>query len=344
MGAMMAEADIKVLITVPFPDHLVERLNSVSPRLKIQMQPARNHDELPDDALQDAQILYTARALPDPDRVPELRWIQFHFAGIDHVTDHPLVNSEDVLVTTLSGAAVSQMAEFALMGILALGRRLLPMLRDKAEKRWAEDRFDRFTPLELRDSTVGIVGYGSVGREIARLVREFGAEVLAVKRDLMDLELDRYREEGTGDPQAELVNRIYPPQAVSSMAELCDFLVVSVPLTSQTRGMIGSKVFKQMKESGYLIDISRGGVVDHGALIEALQEGWIAGAALDVYPIEPLPESSPLWEMPNVILSPHVAGASPRYFERAADLFATNLRRYLSEQPLLNLYDPEKGY
>lgn len=344
MGAMMAEADIDVLITVPFPDPLIERLSSVSPRLRLHVHPARSDDNLPPDLVQEAEVLYTARALPEPDQAPELRWVQFHFAGIDHVRDHPLVLAESVQVTTLSGAAVSQMAEFAMMSILALGRRLLGMLEDKREKRWAEDRFDRFTPLELRDSTVGIVGYGNIGREVARLARAFGAEVLAAKRDLMTLERERYVEEGLGDPQAELVNRIYPPQAVASMAKLCDFLVVSVPLTSETRGMIGSKVFKEMKETSYLVDISRGGVVDHGALIEALQEGWIAGAALDVYPVEPLPEGSPLWEMPNVILSPHVAGASPRYYERAADLFATNLRRYLSEQPLLNLYDPDRGY
>lgn len=340
----MAESDIPVLITVPFPDPLVDRLSSVSPRLKLEVHPARDGDELPDDLLQETEVLYTARALPDPDRAPELRWVQFHFAGIDHVADHALVQSDRVQVTTLSGAAASQMTEFVFMGILALGRRLLRMLEDKSEKRWAEDRFERLSPLELRDSTLGIVGYGSVGREVARLARAFGAEVLAVKRDLMSLEQEEYMEEGLGDPKAELVNRIYPPQAVGSMAELCDFLVICVPLTNETRGMIGANVFKQMKESSYLIDISRGGVVDHGALIEALQEGHVAGAALDVYPVEPLPEGSPLWDMPNVILSPHVAGASPRYYERAADLFATNLRRYLSEQRLLNLYDPERGY
>ena len=160
----------------------------------------------------------------------------------------------------------------------------------------------------------------------------------------MNLDQEHYSPEGLGDPQADLVQRIYPPQAVASMAELCDFLVVTVPLTPETRGMIGAKVFQSMKSNAFLIDISRGGVVDHGALIDALNNSNLAGAALDVYPVEPLPESSPLWEMPNVILSPHVAGASPRYYEKAADLFATNLRRYLSEQPLLNLYDPEKGY
>ena len=341
---MMAEADVEVLITVPFPGPLVERLKAVSPRLNIRVVHARSAEDLPKDALQDIEILYAARALPEADQVPELRWIQFHFAGIDHVADHPLLRSESIRITTLSGAAVTQMAEFAMMAMLGLGRQLLPMLDDQAKHRWAEDRFEKYSPIELRDSTIGIVGYGSVGREIARLARAFGSEGLAVKRDLMELDQERYSEDGQGDPGAELVNRIYPPEAVASMASLCDFLVITVPLTTETRGMIGAKVFKELKEGAFLVDISRGGVVDHGAMIEALQAGRLAGAALDVYPVEPLPASSPLWDMPNVILSPHVAGASPRYYEKAADMFVTNLRRYLSDQPLLNLYDPNRGY
>jgi phosphoglycerate dehydrogenase-like enzyme len=131
---------------------------------------------------------------------------------------------------------------------------------------------------------------------------------------------------------------------LASMASLCDFLVVTVPLTSETRGMISKKVFEKMKPRSCLIDLSSGGVVDHGALVEALEAKHLAGAALDVYPVEPLPAGSPLWEMSNVILSPHVAYFSPRYYEMAMDLFVENMRRYLSGQPLLNLYRPERGY
>ena len=128
------------------------------------------------------------------------------------------------------------------------------------------------------------------------------------------------------------------------MASECDFLVLTVPLTPETRGLVNAKVFESMKDTAYLIDVSRGGVVDQGALVEALREETIAGAALDVYPVEPLPESSPLWELPNVILSPHVAGTSGKYLDRAADLFAENLRRYVANEPLLNRYDSKRGY
>jgi phosphoglycerate dehydrogenase-like enzyme len=128
------------------------------------------------------------------------------------------------------------------------------------------------------------------------------------------------------------------------MSELCDFLVITLPLTKETRGLIDEKVFSKMPASSYLIDVSRGGVVDHGALVEALNDGRLAGAALDVYPVEPLPSSSPLWEMENVILSPHISGSTSRYRELSLDLFVENMQRYLSEQPLLNEFNVERGY
>ncbi len=336
-------ADVPVLITLPFPAPLIERLQAVSPRLKIHVHPTNKASDLPADLLPDIEILYTHRALPDPEAVPNLRWIQFHFAGIDHAEQHPLL-SAPVQVTTLSGAAMTQVAEFVLLCLLALGHRLPAILADRPKKRWSDDRFERYRPLELRGSTVGLVGYGSVAREVARLCRAVGARILATKRDLMHLEDPGYAVEGLGDPQAQLVERLYPPQALASMAALCDFLVVTVPLTPETRGLVGKRVFAQMKPTAYLIDVSRGGVVDHGALVEALTEKRIAGAALDVYPVEPLPENSPLWDLPNTLLTPHIAGASGAYFERAAALFAENLQRYLAGQPLLNLYRPERGY
>ena len=340
---MPDEADVLVLMTVRFPDALLQRIRAVSPRLHVEVHPAANTAELPGGLLPDVEILYTMRTLPDPEAVPNLRWIQFHSAGVDHVADHPLLRA-DVRVTTLSGAAVSQMAEYVLMALLALGRRLPRLERDRTDKRWAENRFERFRPSDLKGSTVGIVGYGSVGREVARLCRAFGAEVLATKRDLRHPADDGYRPDHQGDAQAELPTRLYPPQALPSMAAECDFLVVTVPLTPETRGLVGRNVLQKMKPTACLVDVSRGGVIDHNALIEALSEKRLGGAALDVFPVEPLPGSSPLWEMPNVLLSPHIGGASDHYFEQATALFTTNLQRYLTDQPLLNEFDPRRGY
>ncbi|TET85577.1 MAG: D-2-hydroxyacid dehydrogenase [Anaerolineales bacterium] len=340
---MASMSDINVLITIPFSEPLVERLRAVAPQVQIHVHPAKKAEDLPEELLLEIEVLYTISALPDLEMAPKLRWIQFHFAGVDHVADHSLLRS-GLQVTTLSGAAVPQIAEFALMCILAQSRHLSAMMTDPADVRWGENHFKRYQPRELRGSMVGIVGYGSVGREIARLCHAFGASVLATKRDLKRLDDTGYTLNGLGDPGAELPERLYPPQALSSMASSCDFIVITVPLTPQTRGMIDERVFGGMKPTAYLIDVSRGGVVDHGALVEALNEKRLAGAALDVYPIEPLPESSPLWGMPNVILSPHVAGTSEHYYERAAELFAENLHRYHVGRPLLNLYDPDRNY
>ncbi|KPK93231.1 MAG: hypothetical protein AMJ88_08625 [Anaerolineae bacterium SM23_ 63] len=315
----------------------------MSPQLKIHVHHAQSAEELPKELLPEIEILYTFSALPEPEVAPRLRWVQLHLTGVDHVAEHDLMHSE-VMVTTLSGASVPQVAEFALMCILALSRRLPTMIDDVADVRWMGERFKRYRSVELCRSTLGIIGYGSIGREVARLGRAFGSRVLATKRNLRNLKDQGYALEGLGDPDAELPERLYPPEAVGSMVSECDFVVVTVPLTPETRGLIDAKVFERMKPTAYLVDVSRGGVVDHGALVEALNEKRLAGAALDVYPVEPLPQSSPLWNMSNVILSPHVAGASDKYYERAVDLFIENLHRYRAGRPLLNRYDPERKY
>jgi phosphoglycerate dehydrogenase-like enzyme len=340
---MVFMAEIPVLITVPFPHDHLERLKALSPRLRVELFPVRGSEALPEEKIAEAEVLYTSGALPDPEAAPRLKWVQFHYAGLDQFMDHPILRS-DVIITTLSGVAASSVTEFVMMGILAMGRRLLKMMQDNDAKRWADDRLDRFRPVDLRGSTVGIVGYGSIGREVSRVSHAFGAKVLAAKRDLKELENKEYRIDALGDPDASLPRRIYPPQALASMASECDFLVVSVPLTQDTRGLVGEKVIRRMKPTSFLIDVSRGGVVDHGALVEALQEKRIGGAVLDVYPVEPIPAGSPLWDLPNVILSPHIGGSSSNYLSLAMDLFVENMQRYLADQPLLNRFRRERGY
>ncbi len=335
--------EILVLITVSFPEEMLERIRALSPRLNIVIHPAETLEEFPQDILPEVEILYTSIVLPDPEDVPKLKWVQSDYAGIDHIAGHAIVNS-DVKVSTLSGVTASVVAEYVVMSMLSLGHKLPLMMADKSAKIWEEDKWKKFTPFELRGSTVGVVGYGSVGRQVARVCKAMGASILVVKKDLKNLKDEGFRIEGTGDPDAELADRIYPPQAVGSMSELCDFLVITLPLTRETRGLIDTKVFGKMPGGSYLIDVSRGGVVDHGALVEALNDGNLAGAALDVYPVEPLPSSSPLWEMENVILSPHISGSTVRYRELALDLFVENMQRYLSEQPLLNEFNVERGY
>jgi phosphoglycerate dehydrogenase-like enzyme len=336
---------INVLLLVNFSDELVNKLKSVSPRLRIHRLPTRSPRDVPDSLWATTEILYTANVLPEPDVALRLRWVQLHFAGADAVMDSPLLQNESVIVTSASGVHASTMAEYSFAMILALARKIPTMLRLQKKAEWPENRFELLMPTELRDATLGIVGYGSIGRATARLAKAFGMTVLASKRDVMrPASANEWEEIGVGDPDATCVDRLYPPEAIKSMLSECDFVVVTVPLTPHTHKMINADVLAAMKRTAYLINVGRGGVVDEPALVAALQNGTIAGAALDVFAQEPLPQSSPLWGMENVIISPHLAGNHLRYNERAADLFAQNLERYLEKRDLLNRVSITRGY
>lgn len=336
-------AQVHVLITEPFAKELVRRVEQVSERLAVHVHPTRKADDIPGPVLSQVEVLYTSRALPEPGSAPNLKWIQLHMAGIDRVAGHPLLAS-GVKLTTLSGAAAPQMAEYVLMTMLALGHRLPLILEHQVRREWPRDRWERFSPIELRGATVGLIGYGSIGREVARVCQALGARVLAVKRDAMRAADDGYTPDGLGDPSGERVTRVYPPQAVKRMVAECDYVVVCAPLTDETRGWIGAEVISAFKRGAFLIDVSRGGIVVSEAVIAALREGHLQGAALDVFETEPLEVEHPLWQAPNLILSPHIAGNSPHYDTRAVDLFAENLKRYLAGQPLLNRVDLPSGY
>ncbi len=336
--------NVEVLITIQFSDSQLNRIREASPRLRLTVIPARKPEDIPGDVWARTEVLYTDRNLPAPGQAPKLRWIQFHYAGIDTLVDSPIVQDPEMIVTTLSGASAPQMGEYALMMLLSLGHHMPELVANQLKAEWPRDRFERFSPRELYDSTVGIVGYGSIGRQIARLLQPFGATVLAAKRDVMHPEDTGYMQEGIGDPGGDLFQRLYPIQALCSMLKECDFVIVAVPLSAATRGLIGPQEFQAMKPGAYLVNFSRGGIVDYPALLGALQERRLAGAALDVFPEEPLPSSSPFWKLPNVLITPHISGISPNYNERAVNLFIENLNRFLVGLPLYNRFDPQKGY
>ncbi|MBW8009936.1 MAG: D-2-hydroxyacid dehydrogenase [Chloroflexi bacterium] len=335
---------IEILITTPLEDDLIAQLQAVSDDLAITVHPARQPEEIPAEIWEKTEILYTMKTLPEPDLAPNLRWIQFSMAGIDRLKSVAILQNQDIQITTLSGANTSQVAEHVLAMMLALGHRLPDLSAHQRSINWASDRWTRFVPLELRNATVGIVGYGSIGRQVARLLYGFGTTILATKFNLKKLEDTDYTEPGLGDPESKLPLRIYPAKALRSMFKDCDFVIVTAPLTDASRGMIGEAQLAALKPTAFLVDISRGGVVDHQALIPALQEKIFAGAALDVFPEEPLAADSPLWDMPNVIITPHIAGVSVHYNLRAMLLFSTNLQFYLEEKPLLNQVDLKRGY
>lgn len=335
---------IDVLITIPISTPLTKPLQEVSPLLRVTVHPADSVDNIPDELWSRCEVLYTQQVIPGAKLAPNLKWIQYHYAGADALPETILEGRPNLVVTTMSGAAASQVAEYVLSMLLALAHQLPALAANQKKAEWPKDRWERFRPRELRTSTVGIVGYGSIGRQVARLLREFGATVLATKNDAMHPEDNGYTPEGLGDPNGDLIHRLYPAQALKSMLKDCDFIVVAVPLSDNTHGMLNAEVLSACKSGAYLVDISRGGIVDHTALIKALNEHRLAGAALDVFPEEPLPKKSPLWEMQNIIITPHIAGISAFYDERAIALFAENLSRYIADLPLYNIFDLKKGY
>jgi phosphoglycerate dehydrogenase-like enzyme len=346
-NAMSESADpLYVLITVPFDKETLDQFREISDRVTILDYPTDQARDVPDDVWAKAEVLYTITVLPDPALAPRLRWIQAHSAGVNHLLDQPIIQAQEVQLTTSSGIHATTVTEYVFMMMLAFGHRLPAMIEHKAATNWPDEgRYETFLPLELRGSTVGIVGYGSIGREIARVAHTFNMEVLAVKRDVRHpTDTDGYVLPGTGDPEGQHFHRLYPPEALISMVRECDFVVLVTPLTESTRLMFDAEVFAAMKDTAYLINVSRGGVVDEQALLNALQNKQIAGAAMDVFASEPLPADSPLWKQPNLIISPHIAGNSRDYNAKAAALFAENLKRYLERKDLLNLVDRTRGY
>ncbi len=339
----MAE-ELNVLITVEFTPVQLEELAELSRSIRLVSRPVAQGQDLPLDLLAQAEVLYTFRSLPQPEQAPHLRWIQFHLAGIEEHLGQPILRNPEVQATTLSGANSPQVAEHALALMLSLGHHLNQMLADQGRRIWPTRRAELYLPRELLGSTVGIVGYGSVGQRLARLLQSFDVKILASKRDLLSASRPDFQVDGQGDPTANLVHRLYPSRALRTMLKDCDFVVVTVPLTTETRGLIGAKQLAALRPSACLIDVSRGGVLDLEALVQALQKKQLTGAALDVFPEEPLATDSPLWELHNVIISPHVAGFSPHYVDRAFTLFKENLRRYIAGEELLNKIDLERGY
>lgn len=330
----------RIVVAMDFSDELMVQIRDAAPNYRVE----RHFPDVPDNVWADTEILYTVRKYPTPEQAPRLRWIQLHFAGVDSVMKTPIIQAEDIEVTSASGIHATPIAEYCIGMMLAFNLKLPLMMKFKAQAAWAEKRGELFAPKPLRGKTVGIVGYGSIGREVARLAQSFGMTVLAAKRDVKRTDDPDYREEGLGDPTGDIPERIYPTQALASMAKECDYLIIAAPSTKETYHMVNADVLNAMKKTAVIINIARGELIDEAALISALAAEKIGGAALDVFEQEPLPAGSPLWNLENVIISPHVSGNNADYHKRAAMLFMENLRRYIDKRPLYNRLERDRGY
>lgn len=255
---------------------------------------------------------------------PGLRWVQSTGAGVERFLTPDFVASP-IMLTNARGVYAIPIADQVMAFVLYFSRGLNRLVRNQLARRWDHPPVD-----ELTGRTLGIVGIGGIGEEVARRAKGFDMRVVAVRR--RPSFSSAYAEEVRGADQLPWL-----------LAE-SDYVALCSALTPQTRHLIGADELAQMKPTAYLINIGRGGLIDEAALAAALREEKIAGAGLDVFEKEPLPPESPLWEMENVLITPHNAGNSPRSHERMMELFCENLRRYLAREPLMNLVDKRAGY
>lgn len=264
-----------------------------------------------------------------------LRWLQYPGAGVDGLRSSGLLDAQSgVVVTSAAGIHATTISEYVFGSMLMFNWNWPQMVRLQDSHLWARSAgWYNLGGRELAGQTLGVVGMGNIGRRIAQVGRAFGMRVLGMRRS--------FTGEDVSDPD---LDQSFPPSALRELLGQSDYVVLSVPLTSETEHLVGEEELRSMKSNAYLVNIARGRVIDEQALIRALREGWIAGAGLDVAEVEPLPSNSPLYTMPNVILTPHIAGVSVHYESRLAQLFAENLRRYRSGEPLLNRFDPARGY
>ena len=259
---------------------------------------------------------------------PNLQWVHTRAAGLDSVLFRELIESP-VPLTNGTGVFSPSLAEFVLAAILYFAKDFRRMIRNQYAGVW-----EAFDVLPVSGSTVGIIGYGDIGRAVAKATRAMGMRVLAIKR----------HSPPPFKPDDPLVDQIYSPDRRIEMLSRCDYVVVSAPLTSETRGLIGKSEFAAMKTTAVIINVGRGPIIDEAAMINALFERRIKGAALDVFDQEPLPDRHPFYKLENVLLSPHCADHTPDWLDQAMQFFLTQFERFRKGEPLVNLVNKKLGY
>lgn len=276
--------------------------------------------------IESAQAIYGDFSRDDLKAAKQLRWIQWTAAGVEHIL-HPELVESPIVLTNMQRVYAPAISETAIGFMLALAHGINRYTLQTSERKW--NRLDGL--FDISGMTVGIVGLGGIGSEIARRAHfGFGMKILAVDPKPI--------------PRPDFVAELHSVEWLPQMAPQVDFLVSAAPHTPVSEGMFNEAIFRAMKKSAFFINMSRGKLVDTPALVRALKEGWIAGAGLDVAYKEPLPADEPLWTAGNVIITCHTSGATPRITERQMALFTENVRRYVAGLPLLNVVDKRRGY
>ena len=318
---------MKVILGLDFGEEFVEDLGASFPEVKF-VRAKSVEEQLRE--IEDAEVYF---GLPPKEvflAAKSLRWLQYHGTGIDLLLDTlPEIVQSDVILTNVRGPHANPMADHVFAMMLALAHHIPELSQDQRAHRWQLDKYEG-EMVELDGATIGIHGLGDIGLALARRAHGFGMEVYAV--DILPQ-----------SPPSE-VREVWGEDKLDELIGLSDWFVITLPLTAQTHGLIDRRRIGLMKPGAYIIVISRGGIVDEEALVEALRSGGIAGAGLDVMAEEPLPSASPLWDLDNVILSPHASALSSRMREGRKRIIKENLQRYLAGEPFLYICDKKAGF
>lgn len=312
---------LKVLIGSRQAPEIEEMLSDVPPGVEVRFLP---HGESLRDHITDVEILF---GQVGEDAIPEataLRWAHQPHAGVEGFM-YPAFKASEVILTNCRGLYGTQIAEHAFALLLSITRRIPDQLEFMKTKHW-----ERVPCVELAGMTMGILGLGGIGRAIAARARAFEFEIVAADIEPID--------------KPDIVSELFGLDELMDFLAQSNILMICCPSTPETHKLLSHTQFSQMPDDSYVVNVSRGKVVDEEALVAALQSGKIAGAGLDVTYTEPCPPENPLWEQQNVILTSHSAGASQHIRRRAMQLFIDNLHRYVAGEPLVNVVDKQKGY
>lgn len=314
---------MKVLINDRLDDHHLRQIQSSVEDIDLII-PDSSDDTL--DVMPEIDIIFGGMSRDMFKRAERLKWVQTWGAGVDGMMYAEFAHSE-VILTSAKGTVGVHLSEHAMALLLGLTRGIARAIRTTD---WNERMPIRHASWELIDKTMGIVGLGGTGCDVAIRAHAFGMKVIAVDPEDVDV--------------PDCVETCWKMDRFYDLLSASDIVVVCCPLTEETRGIFDRMAFEKMQNHALLINVTRGKIMDEASLVEALETGQIAGAGLDVTPQEPLPSDHPLWNMPNVIITPHTAGGSPNRQDRIVNLFCENLRRFLNGEDMLSVIDKKKGY
>ena len=283
-------------------------------------------DDAVGERLQRIEAVFTEEVLPDSlvRQMSALQWLHVTRGGV-YAYLTPSIKARPIQVTGSKGIHGTVFSEFALASILMVAKKLPDCIAAQREKCW-----QKLAPIEIAGTTLGIVGLGTAGSELARKAKSLGMRVLAVKR--------------TATPKPEFVDELGTPEFLPRLLAESDFVVLLLASVPSTFNIIGESELRRMKPSAYLINLTGGRAIEETSLVRALQERWIAGAVLDAFAMQPLPAESALWTLPNVIITPRIAGITSQKWPALLPIFRENLKRFIAGEPLRNVVDKELGY